>query len=199
MMANVNSVVLEVRVPTPARTSLAEIVAAGRDVLEAEGLDGLTMQRVADAVGVRPPSLYKRVNGRGNLVKLVIEDVGREWAETIAAAAGSGDPARDLVSLARAFRAFAHAHPRSYGYVVGPLPAAWQPDLEVLAPANDAVLSVAGKLAGPERALEGARTIVAWANGFVSMELAGAFRLGGDVDEAFAYGIDRLAIALAAR
>ena len=182
--------------PAPARTSLDEIVAAGRAVLETDGLDALTMQRVADAVGVRPPSLYKRVNGRGNLIRLVIEDVGRDLAETIASAARSGDPARDLASLAAAFRAFAHAHPRSYGYVIGPLPEAWQPQLEVLAPANEAVLRVAASLGGPDHALEGARMIVAWANGFVSMELAGAFRLGGDVDEAFEFGIERLVIAL---
>lgn len=182
--------------PTPARTSLEEIVAAGRAVLEAEGLDGVTMQRVADAVGVRPPSLYKRVNGRGNLIRLVIEDVGRELAETIAAAGNSHDPANDLASLATAFRAFAHAHPRAYGYVFGPFPAAWQPELEVLAPANQAVLKVAASLAGPSRALEGARLIVAWAHGFVSMELAGAFRLGGDVEEAFEFGVDRIGAAL---
>ncbi len=185
--------------PAHARTSLDAIVAAGRDLLEAEGLEAVTMQGVATAVGVRPPSLYKHVDGRGDLIRLVIEDVGRDLAETVAGAAISGDPVHDLGALARAFRGFAHAHPRSYGYVIGPLPEAWQPQLEVLAPANEAILGVAAALAGPERALEGARMIVAWANGFVSMELAGAFRLGGDVDEAFAFGIDRLAIALAAR
>jgi hypothetical protein len=31
------------------------------------------------------------------------------------------------------------------------------------------------------------------------MELAGAFQLGGDLDEAFDFGIDRLAAALAAQ
>ena len=50
--------------PTPARTSLEEIVGAGRAILRAEGLEGLTMQRVAAAVGVRAPSLYKRLPGR---------------------------------------------------------------------------------------------------------------------------------------
>jgi len=30
----------------------------------------------------------------------------------------------------------------------------------------------------------------------VSMELSGAFRLGGDVDRAFAYGIDRLSSSI---
>ena len=183
--------------PTPARTSLDEIVAAGRTVLESEGIDALTMSSVADAVGVRPPSLYKRVRGRDELIRLVIEDVGRELAETIAGAAGSGDPARDLASVATAFRAFARAHPRSYGLVIGPLPDGLQPDLEILAPANDALLALAGSLAGEDRALEGARTIVSWAHGFVSMELAGAFRLGGNVDDAFDYGVERLALALA--
>ena len=42
---------------------------------------------------------------------------------------------------------------------------------------------------GSERALPAARTIVAWAHGFVTMELAGAFRLGGDLDAAYAFGI----------
>ena len=43
--------------PTPARTSLERIVAAARGILEADGLAGLTMQRVAGAVqSPEPPS-----------------------------------------------------------------------------------------------------------------------------------------------
>jgi hypothetical protein len=38
--------------------------------------------------------------------------------------------------------------------------------------------------------------VVAWAHGFISMELAGAFRLGGDLDRAYAFGIERLGTAL---
>ena len=183
--------------PTPARTSLDEIIAAAWTILEMDGIEALTMQRVAGAVGVRPPSLYKRVQSRGDLVRLLIEDVYRRLAAAIDGAAGSGDPRRDLAAVARAFRAFAHAHPRAYDLVFGPIREGWRPDLATLAPANSAVLSIAASLAGADHALEGARMIVAWAHGFVSMELAGAFRLGGDVDEAFTFGIERLAVALA--
>jgi hypothetical protein len=41
--------------------------------------------------------------------------------------------------------------------------------------------------------------VVAWANGFVTMELAGAFQLGGDVDEAWDYALDGLVVALGRR
>ncbi len=32
--------------------------------------------------------------------------------------------------------------------------------------------------------------------GFVSMELAGAFRLGGDLEDAWRYGLEKLTVAL---
>ena len=184
--------------PTPARTSLDEIIAAARTILEADGLEAVTMQRVAGAVGVRPPSLYKRVRSRGDLVRLLVEDVYRQLAGVIANASGSGDARRDLGAVAHTFRAFAHAHPRAYDLVFGAIREDWRPDLATLTPANNAVLSIAASLAGPDHSLEGARMIVAWAHGFVSMELAGAFRLGGNVDDAFTFGIERLAVALAA-
>ena len=187
----------EVTIPTPARTSLEEIVTAGRALIEAEGLDGLTMQRVADAVGVKAPSLYKRVRSRDDLVRLVVEDVARELADTLDAAAGTGDPQRDLRELAHAVRAFAHAQPTTYALLFAPLPEAAQPDPDRLARASSAVLRTAAALTGPDRALEAARTVVAWAHGFISMELAGAFRLGGDVDRAYAFGIECLGAALA--
>ena len=45
---------------------------------------------------------------------------------------------------------------------------------------------------GTDAALEAARLVTAWATGFIEMELAGAFRLGGDLDRAFEYGLERL-------
>ena len=178
--------------PAPSRTSVDEIVSAGRLILEAEGIDGLTMQRVAAAVGVRAPSLYKRVRGRADLIRLIANDVVGELASTMDAAATSGDPRADLRALANAFRTFAQSHPKAYSLIFGQLPEDERADPELNARASEALLRTAAALAGPDHALDAARTVVAWANGFVSMELSGAFRLGGDVDRAFAYGIDRL-------
>jgi AcrR family transcriptional regulator len=184
--------------PTPARTSLPGVVAAARSLIEADGLDALTMQRVAAAVGVRAPSLYKRVRNRGELVRLVIEDAAQELGDALSAAATTRNPRRDLAALADAVRAFAHAHPRAYGLLFAPMPEDSRPEPSALGGAIDPLLRTTAALAGPEHALEAARTVVAWAHGFLVMELAGAFRLGGDVDRAYAYGIERLTVALAA-
>ena len=57
-------------------------------------------------------------------------------------------------------------------------------------------LRVVAELADPAHALSAARTIVAWAHGFITMELAGAFRHGGDVEQAWDFGLDRILAAV---
>lgn len=175
--------------PTPARTSLPEIVGAGRDLLAREGAAGLTMQRVGEAVGVRAPSLYKRVASRAELVRLVAEDVATDLTRQLARAATSGDPRQDLRALALAFRRFARRDPYGFELLFSALPEGSAPDAATFAAAAEPVLRVAEALAGPDRALEAARTITAWATGFLRMELAGDFQFGGSVSEAFEYGV----------
>jgi AcrR family transcriptional regulator len=182
--------------PTPERTSLEAIVQAGRDILELAGVSGLTMQAVADRVGVRAPSLYKRVRNRDDLVRLITEATVRDLGERLATTGAGTDPRRDLAELARAFRAFAHARPMGYQLIFAPGPQLGRSSTEALNLAVEPVMRVAVNLAGDQHALEAARTLTAWANGFVSMELTGAFKLGGDIDRAFEFGIARLTDAL---
>jgi len=171
--------------PAPERTSLEQIVAAGREILEAEGPSRLTMQAVAAKVGVRAPSLYKRVRDRDALLGLVAAATADELGERLAAAEGT------VAGLARACRAFAHERPEGFRLILST-----GADPDSLARASAPVLRTAADLVGEADALEAARLVTAWATGFLTMELAGAFRLGGDLDEAFEYGLTRLAAAL---
>jgi AcrR family transcriptional regulator len=184
--------------PARARTSQAEIVAAGRELLEAGGLDAVTMQAVADRVGVRAPSLYKRFSSRGDLIAAIGASILEDLREELAPFSGL-EPADGLRAVGAAFRRFALGHPRAYELIFMSLPPASRPPAELNALAAAPLVELAGRLVGPDQALEAARLITAFAHGFVSMELTGAFRLGGDVDVAYRYGVDVLVGALANR
>src|SRR5512135_1035226 len=99
----------EAPMPAHAQTSTVAIVTAGRRLLEERGMDALTMRDVAAAVGVRTPSLYKRVRGRSDLFGLILEDVADELTSALDAAASSGDPLTDVRAMAAAYRGFARA------------------------------------------------------------------------------------------
>lgn len=185
--------------PTRARTSVDQIIAAGRSILDAEGLEAMTMARVATDVGVRAPSLYKRVRNRDELIRLVANDAGDELAATLDKAADTGDARSDLGAIAVAFRTWALGHPEAYALLFGHASDGPRMDVEVSARASATLLRTAEAMAGPYEALEAARTFVAWATGFVAMELAGAFQLGGDIDRAFVYGVERLSGSIASR
>lgn len=173
--------------PTPERTSLTQIVAAGCELLETEGAARLTMQAVAAKVGVRAPSLYKRVRDRDALLSLVAAATTDELGRRLAAA----EPT--VAGVASAFRAFAHERPEGFRLLQSS-----RVDPESLALASAPVLRLTAELAGEADALDAARLLTAWATGFLTMELSGAFRLGGDLDSAFAYGVGKLTAVLRA-
>ena len=182
--------------PTPSRTSLPEIVAAGREALRAGGPDALTMQRVAEVVGVRASSLYKHVPSRAALLRLVVEDVFAELAGRLDAAATTGDSATDLRALGRVLRDFAHQDRYGFDLRFTPLPRDAAPDPASFPAASAPILRVAEAIVGAGDALNAARTVTAWAAGFLRMELSGDFHLGGDVAEAFDFGIQALLVGL---
>lgn len=173
--------------PAPERTTLAQIVSAGREILEARGPAGLTMQAVAEQVGVRAPSLYKRLRDRDALHAAVAEASIDALTEQLDAA---GD---DLAALGTAYRAFAHAHPEGFRIMFSSVV-----PHNALERSSARVIRVCGTLVRPDEALDAARLFTAWATGFLQMELAGAFRLGGDVDGAFAFGLRRIVAGLTA-
>lgn len=182
--------------PARAQTSTNAIVAAGRRLLEGRGADALTMRDVAEAVGVRAPSLYKRVRDRTDLVRLILESVTEELAETLDAATGSGDPMADLKAMANAYRAFAHANPAAWALLNGPQSQSIPGATERAVRSSATLLKAIAAVVGEKDALPAARTITPWMQGFITMELSGAFHLGGDIEDAWHFGLDRLLVAM---
>jgi AcrR family transcriptional regulator len=182
--------------PARARTSSDAIVAAGRALLETGGLEAVTMQAVATAVGVRAPSLYKRVAGRPALVHAIATDVAEELGEAIDPALAVEDPGEAIRLVADRYRSFALGSPGAYQLLFTTLLPEANPTAAANAAASAGVLALTERLVGRGRALEAARLLTAFVHGFASLEIAGAFRLGGDVDEAYRYAVDALIAGL---
>jgi len=178
--------------PAPARTSREAIIQAARELLEAEGLDAVVMAKVGERVGVRGPSLYKRVRDRSELIRLVGEDVVTDLTRVIAGATSTGHPEADLRAVAHEYRAFVHANPNGYALLFARLGPELEPDPARLGEIARPLIEATRQLVGEADALAAARTFVAWAHGFLSLELVGGFHLGGDLERDYAAGLDQI-------
>ena len=170
---------------------MTEIVDTARELLEREGPGGLTMRRLADAMGIRAPSLYKHVSSKEDLEALLMAEafrgMGAELHAAIAGARKSGSKRTALAELGRVYRRWALAHPHLYRLVTGgPLPRELLPEGLEAWTAEPVVAAVGGD---PDRA----RAAWAFAHGMTILELDGRFPPDADLDAAWAAGIAALA------
>lgn len=176
--------------PTPAKTSLDALVTIARQLVDAGGVDDLTVSAVAQIAGVKPPSLYKHFADRAALLKAVEIAVLEELAVILRAGTKGRTPKQRLRALATTYRKFATDHPKRYGVIYSEH--AFD-DPEIAAACYVAAMPLFEELeAGgvpKARILPLSRTFTAWMHGFVSMEIIQAFRLGGSIDDAFEDGL----------
>jgi AcrR family transcriptional regulator len=175
--------------PAHPKTTDAQIVLATRHLVESEGRDGFSMNDVAAAVGIRAPSLYNRFEDRASLLGAVELQVCAELAGLLGKSIIAKDPKATLIAQAQAIRRFAMRNPNSYSLLFDihsvPTEEGASARAEALAP----MMQPLAALAGVEDAFAAARVLVPFLHGFISMELANAFRLGGRVDAAFKRGV----------
>ena len=69
--------------------SARQIAAAAVEIADAEGLDAVSMRRVADHLGTGAMSLYRYIPGKAELLDLMVDQVSAEAVPTAGAAAGS--------------------------------------------------------------------------------------------------------------
>ena len=95
------------RGPRPG-TDLESVVRAGIELADAEGLDAVSMRRVAERLGIGTMSLYTYVPGKGELLDLMLDTV---YAERVDDPSADGSARRRLEALARNQWDFHQRHP----------------------------------------------------------------------------------------
>jgi AcrR family transcriptional regulator len=90
----------------------ADLGAAARQLLVAEGVHAVTLSAVAAEVGMSAPALYRYVDNRDGLLELVAAAVAGELATTLVETrqAAGDDPLAQTLAVCRTFREWALAH-----------------------------------------------------------------------------------------
>ncbi|PFG39538.1 TetR family transcriptional regulator [Georgenia soli] len=157
-----------------------EIVEAAVAVLEAEGLDAVSMRRIATELGIQAPSLYKHVGGKED-IEAALQERALEGMTTALVAAGD-----DLERLGLAYRRWALDNPGLYEV------ATRRPLLRdrIRPGVEEAAAAPIVRVAGGDEHL--ARALWALAHGLVDLELRHRFPPGADLDATWRTALGQL-------
>ncbi|RIK18249.1 MAG: hypothetical protein DCC53_16855 [Chloroflexi bacterium] len=150
------------------------IIETATALIERDGVESLSLARIATTLGIRAPSLYRYFDSKSALLQAVNL---RTTQDLIAA-------------LIEAARAFAHAHPRAYALAYSMTDPAAQPDPAALAALAQQVQAVVAPITGEATSLAALRGLWALVHGFVILELAGQFQRGGDLTSAYTSAVE---------
>ncbi len=164
----------------------AQVVAVATAIADAEGLEAMTLARVARELGVRAPSLYNHVDGHEGLRIAVATRALEQLADALGAAGVGRSGADALRAMAHAYRDVAREHPGAYRATVGratstdtAFRSAAERTLEVL---FDALRAWDLPYEDAVHAVRGLRSAL---HGFVELQAAGDFALAVDADASF--------------
>lgn len=162
------------------------VVEGAAMLVDEEGIDQLSLGRLAERLGIRTPSLYNHVSGLAGLKHDLALYCLRDLLDHATRAIIGKSRAEAIVALADAYRSYAKKTPGRFRLTQQ---APESGDLESQALAQQ-VVDVVRAILAPYRlsdedaihAIRGLRSIV---QGFVSLEVNGGFGLPVDLDASF--------------
>jgi AcrR family transcriptional regulator len=163
------------------------IVTAAATLADSEGLDAVNLKRVAESLGVRPPSLYAHVDGIDDIVLRLGRRGLHEQAAALSRAVEGRSGVDALVALAGAYRAYAREHPGAYAASQRSQELEHDEAAQVAAEAVvRIVLAVLRdyELDGDD-AIHAVRLVRVALHGFISLEAVGGFAMEQSVDDTY--------------
>lgn len=173
--------------PYPSQIDLDSIVATASAMIEQDGVEALSLGKLAEALGVRAPSLYRYFKNKAALLQAVnlrtLEELFAALNE--ARTQHASGPYEQLVAVAHAFRLFAHGHPRRYVLAMTAEVAVTRPDEDLLVEMILPIQAIVAELAGEAVSLSALRGYLALTHGFAMLEVHGQLQRGGNLTAAF--------------
>jgi AcrR family transcriptional regulator len=159
------------------------VVDAAARIADADGLEAVTLARLAADLGIRTPSLYSHVGGLEDLRRRLAARGAGELADAMLEAATGRAGGDALRAVAAAYREYAREHPGSYAAAQR---AEWVGDDAGARAVRVFTAVLAGYGLEGDAAIHATRGIRAALHGFAALEAGGGFGMPQSVDESFA-------------
>jgi AcrR family transcriptional regulator len=164
----------------------ASVVEAAAKLVDEEGIEQLTLGRLAERLHVKTPSLYNHIAGLPGLKHDLALYCLRDLLGCVTRATIGKSGAEAILALADAYRTYAKQTPGRYALTLQAPPPG---DQEVQAAAQQVVEVVLAVLTpyklGEEDAIHAIRGLRSIVQGFISLEMAGGFGMPIDTEASF--------------
>ncbi len=177
----------------------ADVVDAAFDLVASDGVDALTLSRVARELDVKPPSLYNHIDNLETLRRGVVLRIGAQIGDRLGAAAMGRTGKDALHAVADEMRLFAREHPNLHETVARLRIDDEAFAIETMQAVEPLLAILRGYALTGDEAIHAARLLRSSLEGFVAIEAAGGFGLAVDTDASFTWMIDALSETLERR
>lgn len=168
------------------------VVVAAAELIDELGVQGLSMGVLAGRLGVKPPSLYKHVDGLADVVHRIAVQATTDLADEIRDATQGKAGSDALPAAAKAMRAYFARHPGCAAVANSVRPAG--PDDPIIEARERVLQSYAAVLSGydldPVQQVHAVRLLRSVLHGFTALEADDGFQMSTSVDDSFAWMID---------
>jgi AcrR family transcriptional regulator len=164
----------------------ATVVEAAARLIDTEGIEQLSLGKVADYLGVRTPSLYNHIAGLPGLKYELAIYCSRDLLNHLTRATIGKSRSEAIFALADAYRAYAKKSPGRYMLTQQ----APDPDEQEWQAIAQQILEVIQAILAPYKltdktAVHVIRSLRCIVHGFISLEVAKGFKRPVDLDESF--------------
>ena len=162
---------------------------AAREIVEEDGLRGLTARLLANKIGYAPGTLYNLFDGLDGLVGVLNAETLNNLMEFVSDVSLEGEPDEVLRALARRYQEFIDKHPNLWSALFDPaaphgkaLPQTYWERLYAVLGVVEGVLAPLFAPGQDDECLHAARTLWAALHGYCSLQSAGIMAEGESVE-----------------
>ncbi|KJH69993.1 TetR/AcrR family transcriptional regulator [Aliterella atlantica] len=179
--------------------SRQDVINAAISCLDKEGEAALGVNRVARELGIKPPAIYKHLDGNAALKRAVALTIWQQYIQWChEQTKGLEDPHALLQAGGQATRNFAKSHPERYRTMTQ-----FQLNLKDVetAPLIQEVFSFLKRVLQPynlseSKLIDAMRTVNAAITGFIALEQTGLMTLERSADASYQIMLDALVVAI---